>query len=74
MYFIQMRVERVAEEKAKKKVAVKRQEELEQKKRLEEEARLKKIQQAVRYSSLFTIRFNGVTVFPTGLGKLLLKF
>ena len=48
-----MRVERVAEEKAKKKVAVKRQEEVELKKKLEEEARLKKIQQAVRYSSLF---------------------
>ena len=41
---------RVAGEKAKQKVAVKRQEE-EQKKRLEEEARLKKIQQAVRHPS-----------------------
>ncbi|KAG7268121.1 hypothetical protein CRUP_005480 [Coryphaenoides rupestris] len=39
-----MRVERLAEEKAKK--AAKRQEEADQKRRLEEEARLKKIQQA----------------------------
>ena len=60
-----MRIERVAEEKAKKKVAVKRQEE-EQKKRLEEEARLKKIQQTVRYS-LFLIRLNGVAVFKVTL-------
>lgn len=45
-------VQRLAEEKAKKKVALKRQEELEQK-RLEEEARKKKIQQAVRQCSLY---------------------
>lgn len=41
-------IQRMAEEKAKKKVTMKRQEELEQKKKLEEEARRKKIQQAVR--------------------------
>ncbi|XP_029910515.1 inner centromere protein isoform X2 [Myripristis murdjan] len=41
-----LRVERLAEEKAKKKVAMKRQEELEQRRKLEEEARKKKIQQA----------------------------
>ncbi|XP_046900073.1 inner centromere protein isoform X2 [Hypomesus transpacificus] len=41
-----LRVERLAEEKAKKKVATKRQEELEQRRRLEEETRRKKIQQA----------------------------
>lgn len=43
--------QRLAEEKAKKKVAMKRQEELEQKKKLEEEAKRKKIQQAVRQCS-----------------------
>ncbi|XP_071385159.1 inner centromere protein isoform X3 [Centroberyx affinis] len=37
-----LRVERLAEEKAKKKVALKRQEELEQRRKLEEEARRKK--------------------------------
>ncbi|XP_047452908.1 inner centromere protein A isoform X2 [Mugil cephalus] len=37
---------RLADEKAKKKVAIKRQEELEQKKKLEEEAKKKKLQQA----------------------------
>ncbi|KAM4619382.1 inner centromere protein isoform 2-T2 [Polymixia lowei] len=41
-----LRVERIAEEKAKKKVAMKRQEEIEQRRKLEEEARRKKIQQA----------------------------
>ncbi|XP_062320795.1 inner centromere protein isoform X3 [Osmerus eperlanus] len=41
-----LRVERLAEEKAKKKVATKRQEELEQRRRLEEETRRKRIQQA----------------------------
>lgn len=41
-------MQRQAEEKAKKKVALKRQEELEQKRKLEDEARKKKIQQAVR--------------------------
>ncbi|XP_064191739.1 inner centromere protein A isoform X1 [Anguilla rostrata] len=41
-----LRVERLAEEKAKKKVASKRQEELEQRKRQEEEARRRKILQA----------------------------
>lgn len=41
-------MQRNAEEKAKKKGALKRQEELDQKKKLEEEARRKKIQQAVR--------------------------
>ncbi|XP_039518195.1 inner centromere protein A isoform X1 [Pimephales promelas] len=41
-----MRVERIAEEKAKRKVATKRQEELELRKKQEEAARLKKVQQA----------------------------
>lgn len=41
----------MADEKAKKKLAMKRQEELEQKKKLEEEAKRKKIQQAVRLCS-----------------------
>ena len=41
-------LQRLAEEKAKKKVAMKRQEELELKKKLEEEAKKKKIQQQVR--------------------------
>lgn len=43
----QLRVERLAEEKAKKKVATKRQEELELRKKQEEAARKKKLQQAV---------------------------
>lgn len=42
-----MRVERLAEEKAKKKVATKRQEELELRRKQEEAARKKKLQQAV---------------------------
>lgn len=46
--FINISMQRHAEEKAKKKVALKRQEELELKKKLEEEAKKKKIQQAVR--------------------------
>lgn len=43
----QLRVERLAEEKAKKKVATKRQEELELRRKQEEAARKKKLQQAV---------------------------
>ncbi|XP_010901483.1 inner centromere protein A isoform X2 [Esox lucius] len=41
-----LRVERLAEEKAKKKVATKRQEELELRRKMEEDARRKKIQQS----------------------------
>lgn len=43
----QLRVERMAEEKAKRKVATKRQEELELRKKQEEAARQKKLQQVV---------------------------
>ncbi len=43
----QLRVERLAEEKAKRKVATKRQEELELRKKQEEAARQKKLLQAV---------------------------
>ncbi|XP_045543143.1 inner centromere protein isoform X2 [Salmo salar] len=42
----QLRVERVAEEKAKKKMATKRQEELELRRKMEEDARRRKIQQS----------------------------
>lgn len=59
-------IQRVAEEKAKKKLAIKRQEELEQKKKIEEEAKRKKIQQAVRlcsyilWSFVYTMYFHCV--------------
>ena len=55
----------MAGEKAKKKIAIKHQEEVEQKRRLEEKARLAKIQKDVRLSVIR--RLNGVNVFLPNL-------
>ncbi len=60
-------MQRLAEEKAKKKVAIKRQEELELKKKVEEEAKKKKIQQAVRRCFYhLTFKYSSVCRFLGG--------